>query len=200
MTIEIDSHQYTLLKDYDKLAAEYKHLSFGGKVTYLTKRVELILLAPCRTAMARGEVETGGIGLILTTAICAGISAASTFLQGRRAKLKGEDRSFFITFINGFMNPILQQPISPREKTWADWLYVDVRCGLAHNFTIETGGIEGVPNLVGVTPYGPGINSKQLLEDFATGWSKYLEEVFRGGQNSGLGKLFEQRFDEIFHD
>ena len=78
----IDGQDYTFLKDYDK--GKYRHLSFGGKVTYLRERVELILLRPCRSAMSAAAVETGGMGLVLTTAICATISAASTFLRGRR--------------------------------------------------------------------------------------------------------------------
>ncbi|OLB41102.1 MAG: hypothetical protein AUH11_00360 [Acidobacteria bacterium 13_2_20CM_57_17] len=79
------------------------------------------------------------LGLILATAICAGISAASTFYAGREAK-RGEDKRFFTGFVTRYMQLPSQKP--NHRIVWVEWLYKDVRCGLAHNFTIMHGGIE----------------------------------------------------------
>ncbi len=192
----IDGVEYALLKDYDR--GRYTHLSFSGKVTYLEERVNLVLLAPCRWAM-QSAAKTD-LGLVLTTAICAGISAAGTFLKGRRAQKRGEDKTFFTDFVNRYMETILQSAV-PGGTTWVEWLYGDVRCGLAHNFTIESGGVEyEVPSYVAVKPCGPEISPGCLLEDFANGWSKYLNDVRAAGPAKGLGALFEKRFDDVFHD
>jgi hypothetical protein len=192
----IDGQQYTLLRDYDK--GKYHFLTFKGKITYLRNRVEFILLNPCKSAMA--NATQSNLGLVLTTATCAGISAASTFLKGKRAQKKGDDRKFFIAFVNQYMDSRLQKPISSLKVTWADWLYADLRCGLAHNFTICRGGIEESTNYLEETVHGPEICPLRLLEDLAAGWSKYLDDVERDGPSKGLGRLFQNRFDKVFQD
>lgn len=140
------------------------------------------------------------LGLVLATAVCAGISAASTFLEGRRAKRRGEDRQFFLQFVTSYMSPVLQDEIEP-GLTWAEWLYTDVRCGLAHNFTIESGGVEyEAGSYTEIKSYGPEIRPPDLLEDFAQGWFRYLDEVRTSGSSKDLGTRFRKRFDEIFND
>jgi len=195
--MKIDGQDYTLLRDYDK--GKYQYLTFEGKVEYLRARVELILLSPCRSAMSAAAVENGGMGLVLTTAICAMISAAGTFLKGKRAPPR-QDESFFLDFVHQYMHVDLQQEVPNHNMTWVGWLYRDVRCGLAHAFAIETGGIEISQKYLEVKPYGPEICPKQLLEDFASGWTRYLSRVLSDGPGNGLGELFERRFDQIFHD
>ncbi len=193
--MKIDGFEYTLLKDYD--TGKYKHLTFEGKVTYLDERVQMILIIPCQRAM-QTELQTD-IGLILTTAICAGISAAGTFLTGRQAQKKGEDRKFFTAFVGTYME--LRKVTPSPKKGWADWLYRDLRCGLAHNFAVLSGGIEyEAKGYVETKPYGLELNPTEFLEDFARAWSKYLGDVRKFGKDKGLGQKFEHRFDQIFHD
>jgi hypothetical protein len=193
--MDIDGVSYTLLKDYDK--GKYKHLTFCGKVSYLDARVARILINPCREAM--NSESKGDLGLILATAVCAGISAASTFLHGQRAP-RGKDKQYFLKFVRRYMNPVLQN-IGPSRKTWATWLYEHVRCGLAHSFAVETGGIEyEVSSYVDLKPYGPEVDPSQLLEDFARGWQAYLRDVRHGGVSSALGASFDCRFSQVFHD
>lgn len=193
--MEIDGKSYTLLLDYDRKS--YKYLSFAGKVTYMRERVNLILIRPCEEAN-KTALQTN-LGLILATAICAGISAAGTFLQGQRAP-RGQDREYFLAFVRDYMDPRLQNQ-SSAGISWAEWLYDSVRCGLAHSFVIEVGGIEyELSNYVLERTYGPEINPSLLLADFSDGWSKYLNAVVQDGQGKDLGALFEKRFDEVFHD
>ena len=192
----IDGHEYFLLRDYDK--GKYHNLTFEGKVTYIRKRVEFILLNPCKSAMP--NTATSDLGLVLTTAICAGISAASTFLNGKKRAGPGEDKKYFLAFIKRYMNPNLQKLISGGTVTWAKWLYTDLRCGLSHSFTIHTGGVEESAHYLQVTKHGPEICPSLLLADFEAGWIQYLRDVEADGPTKPLGKSFQDCFDEVFHD
>lgn len=193
----IDGVDYTLLRDYDR--GKYHFLDFSGKVTYLSARVDLILIAPCKFYVAAAaSKQDGGMGLIVATGICAMISAASTFLNGGRAK--GQDKTSFLDFVNKYM-PQLDSPMpAPSSGTWAEWLYSDVRCGLAHGFTIESGGIEEDPTYLRQTVHGPEVSLSLLLDDFERGWSRYLSDVKCDGPSTGLGLLFDSRFNAVFHD
>jgi len=195
MEFEIDGRKYRLLRDYDK--GSYHYLTFQGKVTYLAKRVDFILINPCRTAIAEAAVEENNLGLILATAICAGISAASTFLHGKDSR--GNDRKFFVAFAEKYM-PELKEGVSSLRARRIEWVYDDIRCGLAHAFTIHNGGIENRPNYVDETEFGPQIGLRMLLEDFARGWAQYLSDVSADRECGHLGALFKQRFDSIFRD
>jgi hypothetical protein len=199
-SIEIDGHVFQLLRDRDQ--GNFFRLSFAGKITYLEARVDGILISPCRAELRRALQERTATGLILVTAVCAGISAAGTFLKGSRASRPGEDKSFFVDFITAYMAPVLTSQAPPRFPSWADWLYKDVRCGLAHNFAILTGGmkLEDIGGLVRVAGHGPEIHTPTLLEDFASGWARYLADVRASGENGDLGQKFKRRFDRIFRD
>jgi hypothetical protein len=193
--MKIDGTDYTLFIDYDR--GKYGKLMFQGKVTYLEARVQRILLRPCMTSMK--TILESDLGLVVPTAICAGISAASTFLNGTEAK-RGKDKIFFLGFVKRYMNKILQDNISC-GGTWADWMYTELRCGLAHSFAIEKGGVEyEIPGYVEDKRCGPEMKPSKLLDDFSGGWSRYLDDVRTDGPKKGLGQLFETRFDKIFHD
>jgi len=192
----IDNQDYSLFRDYDK--GKFHFLSYEGRIEYLAARVRLSLTDPCEACMA--EAETNYMGLILTTAICAGISAAGTFLRGKRASKKGEDKKFFVAFIARYMDPVLKEKY-PHGGTWASWLYHRVRCGLSHGFAIDEGGIElGLDSYVSSTSNGPELDPRRLLKDFTAGWSQYLQEVRAGGEQSDLGRRFKTRFDAVFYD
>lgn len=191
----IDGYEYTLLKDYDK--GQYRHLSFDGKVTYLSARVNLILLDPLRKTAP--YLLENSLGLVMTTAVCAGISAAGTYLKGQQAP-RGKDRVYFLDFVRDYMDARLQEPIVG-YKIWAEWLYDDVRCGLSHAFAIKNGGIEvQVTNYLELKQCGPEIHPVEFLEDYARGWSKYLGQLRELGQGHRLGASFVKRFGEVFHD
>ncbi len=192
----IDGIEYTLLRDYDQAKGIYKHLTFDGKITYLDSRVQKILTRPCAAAM-NTALKTD-LGLILTTAICAGISAAGTFLSGGR--VRGKDKQYFLSFVKIYMDPVLQNPVAG-DTTWADWLYGHVRCGLAHSFAIDLGGVEfEISEYVELKRCGPEISPAHLLADFAQGFLRYLQDVRNSGPTGKLGADFEKRFEKIFHD
>ncbi len=186
--------EYKLLRDYDR--GKFGYLSFEDKIDYLERRVRWILLDPCLKEMPN---EPNSMGLILTTALCAGISAAASFLNGQRAPAR-KDGEYFIQFVKGYMDPVLQDELVP-GTTIAAWLYQKVRCGLAHAFTIENGGIEiGLTQYIEIKNGEPEIDPVRLAEDFARGWQAYLDQVRAGGQSSDIGQKFVRRLDEIFRD
>jgi hypothetical protein len=195
--VMVDGWEFKLLRDEDP--GNFHRLSFDGKVTYLEQRVDGILISPCRVAM--DDAIATDIVLILVTAICAGISAAAAFLKGNRAG-RGEDEPFFIDFVRQYMDPVLTTAGPFGRSSWAQWLYKDVRSGLAHSFTIESGGmrLQDIGCYVKNGANRPEIHTPTLLDDFASGWLRYLGDVRSGGETSDAGQRFQQRFDHVFHD
>src|SRR6266550_1705621 len=103
----ICGHDFTLYVDYDR--GNFGRLDLSGKVTYMHARVERDLIQPCRLAVK--DSDRVAVGLLVPGLICSGISAASTFLQGRRARNR-EDGIFFKAFVRAYMNPDLQKPLT----------------------------------------------------------------------------------------
>lgn len=183
----------------DENRGRFRYLRFDDKVDWIRARVQLILIDPCREALK--EAETNYLGLVAATAICAGISAAGSFMHGdleqwRGKKVRDSDR--FKRFIKTYMTgPKEQMP----KKLWAVWLYSKVRCGLAHGFTIEEGGIDvALDQYVRRQQNGPQMNPNRLLEDFDAAWGTYLDHVRARGPRSALGRRFRERFDSIYRD
>lgn len=116
--------------------------------------------------------------------------------------------SFVHSYLHSDLSKKLSLPAGLRHSgrridDYADWLYVCVRCGLSHAFALELGHIEQPPELqtyVGLTSAGqPQINQQELVENSASGWAKYLDDV-AALRNAAISKRFEARFDEVFHD
>jgi hypothetical protein len=137
----ICGHDYRLYVDYDR--GEFHRLDLPGKVAYMRARVERDLIRPCRLAI---RVQSRvAVGLLVPGLVCAGISAAGTFLNGARAGPR-QDRTVFLRFVRQYMHADFQRPLAnPNDKSvsiYADWLYGYIRCGLSHAFALEWGHIE----------------------------------------------------------
>jgi len=196
----ICGNDYTLYVDYDR--GKYIFLDLQGKVTYMRARVERDLVGPCRIALR--YQHRVAVGLLVPGLVCAGVSAAGTFLNG--ARLRGRDQALFVNFVRVYMHPDLQRPLTNpadlQTANYADWLYRSVRCGLAHAFALEWGHIENsrLGSYVNISADGqPQINQNALVEDFAAAWNRYLGDVV-GDPASLLAQRFAMRFDAIFHD
>ena len=107
--------------DYDR--GYYHLLDLEGKIAYMRARVARDLIKPCRIALCFSEHIH--VGLLVPTLICSGISAASTFQNGREAPW-GQDQSYFVGFVHSYMDSIFKQnaadPKKPKDDTYADWL------------------------------------------------------------------------------
>src|ERR1700680_3259578 len=196
----ICGHEYTLYIDYDR---GYFHLlDFYGKLEYMRGRVDRDLVLPCRFLLQNQDCIA--VGLLVPGLVCAGISAAATFPPGSQAA-RVQDRNIFVQFVRRYMHADLQHPlVDPRKpnrpRTYVDWLYEDIRCGLSHGFALEWGHIENLGPYVGLAASGqPQINQNELLEDFVRGWHSYLGEVSLNPA-ANLAQDFEKRFHEVFHD
>jgi hypothetical protein len=163
----------------------------------------MALIEPCRELLKLSDNIQ--VGLIVSTVVCAGISAASTFQNGRRPIFGREThRGFFLGFVKDYMEPILQQPASDPDndevKTLADWIYFGLRNGLAHCFTIEYGGVErGLAKHVVSGTGEPKVDLHLLLADFESGWNRMLDGILATPAGS-LATNFSTRFDEVFRD
>jgi hypothetical protein len=197
----ICGHEYTLYVDYDR--GSFHYLDLLGKVSYMRGRVDRDLLRPCRLALR--VQRRVAVGLLVPSLICAGISAAGTFLNGARAR-SGEDRPVFLEFVRRYMHADFQgaltNPSNRTISTYADWLYAYIRCGLSHAFALEWGHIEnsGLGAYLRLSTVGqPQINQDALVEDFARGWERYLDDV-AADPTAKIARDFSERFGEIFHD
>ena len=167
-------------------------------------RVARDLIKPCRIALCFSERIH--VGLLVPTLICSGISAASTFQNGREAPW-GQDQSYFVGFVHSYMDSIFKKnaadPKKPKDDTYADWLYRHVRCALSHGFKLGWGRIEGKKlgaYILAHSPSGePQIDQHRLLADFANGWMAYLAAA-RAGAGTTIAVNFGNRFDQLFHD
>jgi hypothetical protein len=193
----ICGQDYTLYVDYDR--GKFRSLDLPGKITYMRERVDRDLLRPCRLALQ--YQDRVAVGLVVPGLVCAGISAAATFLNGGRA-----GKASFVDFVRRYMHLDLRRtlvnPTDPRVSDYADWLYLYVRCGLAHAFVLEWGHIDNsrLGAYLGLSAAGqPQINQDELVEDFARAWNRYLDEVVAAPTDS-LARKFASRFDAVFHD
>src|ERR1700680_1769539 len=192
----ICGQNYTLYVDYDR--GKFQYLDLAGKITYMRERVDRDLIRPCRLALR--YQDRVAVGLLVPGLVCAGVSAAATFLNGARA-LRGHDQAVFVDFVRNYMHSDLQRPLDnptdPKVSNYADWLYRYVRCGLAHSFVLEWGHIENshLGAYVTLSASGqPQINQDELVQDFAKGWERYLD-IVAAAPTDPLARKFEHRFD-----
>ena len=194
---KIGRHECTLLLDEDR--SILPQLTFGGKVDWLDARVKFALIDPCRAAMR--DWHKNDMGLILVTSICAGISAASRFYTCPLPRGKGADKKAFVCFLTKWVGAKFGEEVPGENSlTWADWLYFNVRCGLAHAFTVEMGGFDiGMSDPLKLdSQQRPKVDAEDLLRAFEEGWGNYLAAVRRQGPRGPMGERFERRWDEVF--
>ena len=204
----IEDMPFTLLRGADKDKLK-KLRTLDGKVRWLKERVKLVLINPFHKALVE-DWEKDQLGMFLVSGLCAGISAAATFYKGKSAP-KGKDKAYFCEFVSNYIRPFEPelgkrpkvQWIDPNRQpnNWAEWLYLYVRCGLAHAFVIEQGGFhKSLNSLISQAddPNEPVVAADRLLEAFDKGWSKYLSDVCSDGAASDKGEKFLRRWNELF--
>jgi hypothetical protein len=186
--ITIDGINWTLFKDYDK--PNYIYLSLQGKIEYLEKRVQLILIDPLEEIKQRSLAKSTSeyYWLCLVTLVCCGIEATGAYLVGRDRKgikKKGENFKAFKMFINQYM---------PIYKPYVNDLWKYFRNGLAHGFCIVKGGIElGLSNPAQRdVNIGIQINADEFFDNFKKGFSNYIAHIKTQSPNSKVIKKFEK--------
>jgi hypothetical protein len=101
--ITIDGRDWTLFKDYDR--PYYPYLSLRGKIEYLEKRGQLILIDPLeeikQKSLSKHTKEY--YWLCLVTLVCCGIEAAGAYLIGKDRP--GRNREAFTEFVKNYLKP-----------------------------------------------------------------------------------------------
>jgi len=192
--IRIDGREWTLFKDYDK--PYYPTLSLQGKIEYLEKRVQLILIDPLeeikRKSLAKETDEY--YWLCIVTLVCCAIEATGAYLVGRdrkSAKKKRANFRAFESFINEYMSVY---------KPYVDDLWSYFRNGLAHGFCIEKGGIE--LNLTKPAKrdakVGVQINADEFFDNLKRGFSNYIEDLRKQLVGAKIIQNFEKTWRWVF--
>lgn len=202
--VEIEGCKFSLFWDIDR--ANLKRLSFSGRVEWLQKRIEEVLLKPLK-ALEQVEGETL-VWLAVTELVCAGIEALAGFYgDGRYSPDQHASLKPFCRFVYVFMHSDFSrkaQSASGETWTYCQHLQEYFRGGLDHGFAIEWGGLwhDGDNGMVGyLRPVNDGkgiaVDPRVLLNDFRQAVDAYFKQLLRDGENSIIGENFQKRFDRI---
>ena len=201
---EIEGTEFGLWWDVDR--TKLKGLSFVGRVEWLRKRMERVLLKPLEALEAR-EHEMF-VWLAVTELLCAGIEALGgfygcTYQRGKKSK----QSSSFCRFIDSFMDQGFSQTAKSAEgKNWTYGEHLEkyFRSGLDHGFSTEWGGLwidgeNGLPGYLRPARDGNGIAvaPRALLLDFRQAVNKYFDQLAKDGEKSLIGRNFQGRFNGI---
>ena len=168
----------------------------GEKISWIEGRVKQVLIDPLeelRKVWQKNE-EIQCLNLGVMTLLCCGIEALSNFyLQ------KGESGKKFKKFVENYMNAEFRRK-DPSGKKYSSFLWDDFRCGLAHGFSIEKGGIlEGTNRYVRFDDKkGLGIDLWFFFEDFKHAFTTFINDVRKASKDSILRNNFLARFDILF--
>ena len=186
--IRIDGRDWSLFKDYDK--PYYPYLSLRGKIEYLEKRGQLILLDPLEEIKKKslGAEKDEYYWLCLVTLVCCGIEAVGGYLIGRDRI--GRNRDAFTEFVRKYMRPYARY----RFELWKYF-----RNALAHGFCIERGSVElklkkPAQRIKGIVK----INADKFLDWFRKAFFNYIQDLRNAKRKTKRVKSFEKTWNWIF--
>ena len=197
---EIEGTDFSLFWDVDR--ERLKGLSFPGRSEWLKLRVQETLLKPLDALVA--VEKTTFVWLAITELLCAGIESLGGFYGRNRTK---SDPEPFCRFVHAFMSAdFSKQAKNTQGKNWTycEHLQKYFRSGLDHGFAIEWGGIwhsgeDGTTGYLRAAGDGKGIaiDPRILLDDFRQAVDKYFAQLCQEGENSTVGKDFQNRFENL---
>jgi hypothetical protein len=203
MTI-IQGEEFSLFWDIDRI--KLKVLPFTGRVEWLQKRVEQVLLNPLKVLE---KAETNAfVWLATTELVCAGIESLAGFYgDGRHGPDPHPNLRPFCRFVYKFMSSnfaLRAQSANGESWTYCQHLQEYFRGGLDHGFAIEWGGLwhdgeDGTRGYLRPASDGKGIaiDPRKLLTDFCQAVDGYFSKLLREGENSITGENFQNRFNRI---
>lgn len=166
------------------------------KISWFEGRVNQILINPLEELrhIWQGNTNIQCLNLGVMTLLCCGIEALSTFyLQ------KGESGKKFKKFSEHYMSSDFKKT-DPEGKKYSSHLWDDFRCGLAHGFSIEKGGIlEETDRYIRFDDEkGLGIDLWHFFEDFKRAFKAYINDLRKAEKGSMIVTNFLARFNQIF--
>jgi hypothetical protein len=206
MPTEIERMQFTGFARLDM--QNLLKLDYAGRVKWLKYRFGLVFSTPFRR-FVQLEAPDCYVWLCVVSLLCTAVEALADF------EFDGNGMQRFARFVESYFSPDFragvltlddpkpdrgQQPITPAQH-----LYKYFRCGLAHSFCIEWGGVlhreDGAPsylferNPVGVQK-SLGIVPRELVADFLAA----IERFFAAAETWMPGTPQAVNFDEHFHE
>jgi hypothetical protein len=207
LSIRIEGMNFTGFPGFD--SNNLRRLSYRGRVRWLQYRIRLVFVEPF-ARLVNGERDAY-VWLCVVNLLCSGVEALASFeFQGT-----GMDRfkSFVETYFKRTWRTTrlnLHDPMPGRQQAVrpAEHLYKFFRCGLAHSFCIEWGGLlhreDGAPKyLYEARTRPPGQNSlgvvpRELVKDFLRAVDRFIAGAAKAGPRSKLRASFNRRFEQVF--
>ncbi|HLJ88553.1 MAG TPA: hypothetical protein VKZ53_17165 [Candidatus Angelobacter sp.] len=208
--IEIEGRSFTGFAGFD--AGDLPQLSYIGHLQWLKHRYELVFLTPFKKLVGLDSSDCY-VWLCVTNLLCAAVEAFADF------EFDGTGMERFSGFVEKYFSAefttsrlTLDDP-RPRGNppvavtTPAQHLYKFFRCGLAHSFAIEWGGLrhreDGAPSyLFERTPMAAsnslGVVPRDLVTDFLNAIEKFFQQAASWKQGTPEANRFEKRFREVF--
>lgn len=163
------------------------------KAAWFRGRFDKIVIRPLRGVRVLGDSNEAiwDLNIGVVTIICAAIEALGSFYEP-----DFKDRKAFPAFVHQFMNPIYKQMVTGSKKTYANLLYEQFRCGLAHGLTIEGHEITTRPHQYIKDDNGyVSIDLWSLFDDMRRASQRYLTKVLT---DRDVQDRFVRRFDKLF--
>lgn len=207
MPIQIEGMRFTGFPGFD--AQNLRRLTYDGRVQWLDYRMNLVFLKPF-SAIIKKE-KTVYVWLCVLNLMCSAIEALASFEfdgNGKEKFRKFVQRHFKRRWKTAKLK--LHDPTLGRQPVTcpADHFYKFFRCGLAHSFCIEWGGIlhreDGALSYLFEARTGaPGLNSlgivpRELADDFLNALNKFFVGLRSGGRRGPRRKIFDRRFEQVF--
>jgi len=185
--VEIEGFQFVGFPGFD--AQNLRHLSFGGRVSWLRYRFQLVFLQPLRALLTLDGPECY-IWLCGMSLVASAVQALASL------RFDGGDREKFTVFLETYLPQFrnahfpLDDPMPQRDlaRSAGEHFYKYFRNGLAHSFCIEWGGLqhrEEVPDAresyLFQTTQGPhgehglGIMPREFVDDFIEATQRFFE-------------------------
>jgi hypothetical protein len=192
--------------DMDKLI----QLDYPGRVNWLRHRLELVFLTPFRKLVALDGPDSY-VWLCALSLLCTAIEALADFEftgNGMQRFSAFTEKYFSNEFKSAGLHLDDPKPTKFQIATTpAQHLYKYFRCGLAHSFCIEWGGIlhreDGAPSyLFERNPVenqrSLGIVPRELVADFQEAAQRFFESALVWKQGTPAADNFNRQFAEVF--
>jgi hypothetical protein len=185
--------------DYDR---PYLHLlTKSQEVRYFRDRIEKVVVVPLRKMhedIVSGTSLSNPV-LCFGTCICCSIEALGKFHTG--VLDRGNSGNNFKSFVRRYMDPKWCSS-QLAGKYYVDLLWDNFRNGLAHGFTIKSGGLEKGKTYFQIAQIGGvrqlEVDPTRFLRDFRNASRKFIAELMAASAGDSSYLRFHHAFRGVF--